>query len=289
MHLDEAVKEFLMAIMGDVSERTRENYRYGLGPLIDELGADMPVDEITRAHIRRYRHKLAVNPAMAIATRNTHVRACRRLFSWLVAEWEIETSPAAGLRMFDERSEEVKAISMTDYHKMQFVARAAGCWRDVAIMGFLLATGCRVGGLVGLTLDALELPSLRARVVEKGNRARWVFFTEDVANMIRRYNRPQSERPEVFLSLTRHRPLAPNGVFQMLQKHAQAANVTGPHNPHAFRHRFAIAYLENGGDLSSLSALMGHSDIGITHKYYARWDRDTLQAQHAQYAPLHRP
>src|SRR5438270_326871 len=58
--------------------------------------------------------------------------------------------------------------------------------------------------------------------------------------------------------------LDPGAINQLLNRLAQKANTTGPHNPHAFRHAFARDYLLNGGDLASLSKLMGHENIEVT-------------------------
>ena len=53
----------------------------------------------------------------------------------------------------------------------------------------------------------------------------------------------------------------------------QRAGVTGFCNPHAFRHGFAIEYLMNGGDLVSLSDLMGHESVQTTRDFYAVFNK----------------
>ena len=51
------------------------------------------------------------------------------------------------------------------------------------------------------------------------------------------------------------------------------------------RHTFAVQYLLNGGDLSSLQRIMGHSRIEITMDYAAM--TDTLVAsQHEKFSPM---
>ena len=42
-------------------------------------------------------------------------------------------------------------------------------------------------------------------------------------------------------------------------------------HPHMFRHTFAVRNLESGMSLDDLSALLGHSSVKITEKYYAPW------------------
>jgi len=154
---------------------------------------------------------------------------------------------------------------------------------------FLYATGGRVGGLIRLKMENLELDEGRAWVVEKGNKGRYVYLPgpalETLKNYIR-YHRPKLKNvTNVFIS-QRRAPLTRQGVWHVMRTLAARAGIKGAHNPHAFRHAFAIAYLRNGGDLSSLSRLLGHSTITITHTNYGRWAESELREQHARYSPL---
>lgn len=42
---------------------------------------------------------------------------------------------------------------------------------------------------------------------------------------------------------------------------------------HRFRHTFAQAHLDKKGSMEDLSQLLGHSSIGVTEKYYAKWSK----------------
>ena len=64
---------------------------------------------------------------------------------------------------------------------------------------------------------------------------------------------------------------------------AKRAGVTR-FNPHAFRHGALQAALEHGADITTISQLAGHSTIQITHKFYARWQKTELKAQHAKHS-----
>ncbi len=70
----------------------------------------------------------------------------------------------------------------------------------------------------------------------------------------------------------------------MLNRRAKQAGVTGPHNPHSFRHRFAINFLTNGGDIGVLSKLMGHSSVTVTIRWYGRFAFKELQKLHEKHS-----
>jgi integrase len=43
--------------------------------------------------------------------------------------------------------------------------------------------------------------------------------------------------------------------------------------PHRFRDTFAVALLEKGVPIETVSILLGHSSVSITEKHYAPWVR----------------
>ena len=74
----------------------------------------------------------------------------------------------------------------------------------------------------------------------------------------------------------------------MLRRRAKQADVEGRANPHSFRHALAREYLMDGGDLASLSDLLGHSSVEVTKKSYAVFSVAELQAKHARHSPVAR-
>ena len=100
--------------------------------------------------------------------------------------------------------------------------------------------------------------------------------------------RPNNPNPWVFVSFRpkgKHKGrLTERGVSHMLNRRAKEAGVTGPHNPHSFRHRFAVNFLASGGDIGVLSKLMGHTSVVITIRWYGRFAFGELQKQHEKHS-----
>ena len=78
----------------------------------------------------------------------------------------------------------------------------------------------------------------------------------------------------------------PNSVLQMLRRLAKRVGVIGRVNPHAFRHGFAREYLRAGGDLASVSDLLGHSQITVTKANYAVFLTEEHREKHEAYSPV---
>ena len=80
--------------------------------------------------------------------------------------------------------------------------------------------------------------------------------------------------------------LTEDAVGEVLRRLKKRAQVTGRVNPHSFRHNFAREWLRAGGDLATLSSMLGHTDPGITLRFYARFQTDELHEFHEQFSPV---
>lgn len=301
MLLSEALREFDLALVGSAADSTRTWYRRRLGALVEFLG-DPDVAAVSAADLRRWKASLVerdrrwsehpsrpeVAGGFSPWTLHGYVRAARRFFGWLAREGYVKRNPAGGLELPPLPDEPPKAIGRADLAKMLEAARASGA-RDYALVRFLADTGCRVGGLVGLTLGELSLERRRALVWEKGRggkrKARTVFFGEETAEALQAW---LTERPDGtgYVFVGKRGKLSEGGVYQILRRLAALAGVEGRFNPHSFRHGWARAALEEGADLGTVSQILGHSGIAVTHQFYARWADEELAARHERFSWL---
>lgn len=283
--LSAAVEEFLAAQAGEVSESTRRWYRQRLSDFCRFAGS-VCVDDVTTSLLRAYRLHL-LDRAMSVHSVHGYQRAVRRLFSWLTAEGVLTRNVARDVPLVKLPPQPPKAL--TDDDLARILARLpAEDVRNRAIILFLVDTGCRVGGIVGLRVDDVDVTARVALVTEKGTKARRVFFTERTAESIALYLlvRPAAESDALFVSPL-GREITANAIRQMLERVGKRAGVKGRVNPHAFRHAFARSFLKNGGNLAALGRILGHAPGSqVTAQYYAVWDDRELQEYHDRYSPL---
>jgi site-specific recombinase XerD len=303
MLLSQAIDALLLATKAEGrSPETVITYERRLKPLIEFLG-DVPIDEITAHDLRRYvaglwdcsilysdhptheRRKGSLSPS----TINGRVRAFKRLFNWLEEEEVIQDNPTRRIKTPRPKQGEPKSIDTEDIVALLATTEGESVTdlRDRAIIFFLTDTGCRVGGLCHLHVQDLNFEEGLAKVCEKGSKTRMVPFTPMTAEMLNAWLevRPQDQGDWVFVSLgTKSKGrFKRNGVAHMLKRRAKRAGVTGRVNPHAFRHAFARHFLLSGGDLGTLSALMGHEGTEVTTRYYGIFTIQELKAKHAKH------
>jgi site-specific recombinase XerD len=75
-----------------------------------------------------------------------------------------------------------------------------------------------------------------------------------------------------------------SGASQLRTRLEKRVDVSGRANPHSFRHRFAIDYLMNDGDLASLADLMGHESVETTKAFYAIFEQGDLRRKHDRFS-----
>jgi len=140
-------------------------------------------------------------------------------------------------------------------------------------MELLYATGMRVTELISLNRNDIKLEHSLLKCTGKGNKERWVPFTDRVHDILLdyiKYIRPKLEKKENtnLLFLNNHgNPISRQGVFYLIKNYAKIAGIKKKVTPHTFRHTLATHLIENGADLRSIQELLGHSDISTTQVY----------------------
>ena len=272
------------------ADSTRAWYASAFRSLIEQL-SDPPLDQITLEQLRHWRAALMSN-GRSPWTVDGYIRAIKIAFRWLADEGYLDQDPAERLKRPRLPDPDPKAVSKEDLQLLLAAARITSA-RNYAIICVLADTGVRAGGLVGMKLGNLHLdrdpPS--AVVWEKGGggygKARRVFFSPRTVEALELHlaTRPKSRSDAVFLGRTR-RPLTVSGLRQVIKTLAERAGCKGNVTTHGFRHGAAIGMLENGLDLGTVSRLLGHSGIAVTHKFYARWSDDQLADRHRDHSWL---
>jgi integrase/recombinase XerC len=144
--------------------------------------------------------------------------------------------------------------------------------RDRAILEFLYATGLRVGEMVSLDLDDVDLRGRTVRVVGKGGKERMVPFGTQSETTLRRWlavarpSRLKGSTAALFLNLRGGR-LTDRSVRRILDRRLREAAIHARVSPHALRHSFASHLLGAGADLRAIQELLGHSSLSTTQRY----------------------
>ncbi len=145
--------------------------------------------------------------------------------------------------------------------------------RDRAMLELLYATGLRVSELITLRAGDLHAERGFLRVLGKGSKERLVPVGRSALKFLKEYL--ELARPKLtarrlsealFLS-KRGGPMSRQQFFLLLKGYARRAGIRKEVSPHKLRHSFATHLLNNGADLRSVQAMLGHADLSTTQIY----------------------
>jgi integrase/recombinase XerD len=162
--------------------------------------------------------------------------------------------------------------------------------RDKAMLELLYAAGLRVSELTDLELSQVHLDMGYLVVRGKGDKERVVPIGEWASQALKDYMEGgrrmlgrNGQCRNVFLNRD-GKKLSRQGVWKILKHYALKVGIDGGLTPHTLRHSFATHLLENGVDLRSLQAMLGHADISTT-QVYTHVAKARLKEVHEKYHP----
>jgi integrase/recombinase XerD len=247
---------------------------------------------VTEEVIRVYLGHLT-DTGLAAASRARALSAIRRFHRYLQSRGASATNPTSDIRgpRLAERLPKLLSLSQVEALLEAPTVETPLGLRDRALLELLYGTGLRVSEVCGLNVEDVDLTAGVLRVVGKGNKERVAPVGEEALLRAERYL--ASARPDLASPLRRERALfisrsgkrlTRNAVTKLLDRYALAAGLGTPISPHMLRHSFATHLLENGADLRSVQALLGHEDIRTT-EVYTHLDRQAIQRIYSQSHP----
>ncbi|OWR30588.1 recombinase XerC [Saccharibacillus sp. O23] len=143
--------------------------------------------------------------------------------------------------------------------------------RNLAIIELLFSTGIRIGELVRIDLQDLNIGERTLLIFGKGRKERILYLSSkevvaSLKNWIKLRERLAPQDQALFINKYGHR-LTIYSIEDIFYKYRDAARITPGATPHALRHTFATNLLDNGADLRSVQEILGHSSVSTTEIY----------------------
>ena len=199
----------------------------------------------------------------------------RGFYKWLLMDKRVVRDPTVNIESPSSWKVLPKSLSESEVGEMLSVTllratagdASAVALRDHAMLELLYAGGLRVGEMVSLRQEDLNLDAGRVLVRGKGDKERIVPIGEKAVQSLRVYvgqGRPgllkSGMQRALFLS-SRGNPMTAGAVWLMVR------GVNRRASPHKLRHSMATHMVEHGADLRSVQTLLGHADIAKTQVY----------------------
>ncbi|HYM61039.1 MAG TPA: tyrosine-type recombinase/integrase [Thermoanaerobaculia bacterium] len=293
MNAKQAIAEFLQygQRVKNLSDRTLRAYESDLAQF-QAVISDLGISEITPSHLELYLDKLGTGPYRDTSIRRK-VAALKVFFRFLAEKGMIAESPARTLKIkrpVESRvptvlsSKEVRSLLAAPKEQIaELVAmrdqspggrnRYFCAIRDNVILELLFSTGIRIGELVALDVDHVDVVKRQIQITGRATRGRAVALTSDhVADALTTYLDLRADRAldtrALFVGRSGTR-LTIYSIENIFKKHVRIAEIKRHITPHALRHTMAAMLVSNGTDIREVQEILGHASI-LSTQVYAR-------------------
>jgi site-specific recombinase XerD len=263
------------------SVKTVENYDRYLTRFLAHTKITSPA-KLTEQAVREFRIFLNRQPGtsgtMKHKTQNYYMISLRAFLKFL-RKREIESLNPERIELAKVGARDLDLITAAELERLMSGPKGSSLsdLRDRAILELFFSTGLRVSELCSLNRD-LDLTRDEFSIRGKGEKIRVVFLSPAAKKTIKEYLDKRGDIEDALFiqygkaSKSKNPPagglrLTPRSIERLVKKYATKAGITRKVTPHVIRHSFATDLLQNGADLRSVQALLGHANITTTQVY----------------------
>ena len=276
---DEFLKMFLAAkrIEG-CSDRTISYYQTTIKHLLSKT--ENSVRKITTEEMREYLSNYQKRNSCSNVTIDNVRRNISSFFSWLEEEDYILKSPMRRIHKIKTKTVVKSTISDEGIEQLRDNCKEK---RELEIIELLYSTGIRVGELVNLNIEDIDLEGRECVVYGKGDKERRVYFDAKAKVHLKEYIETRIDDNEaLFVTLDApHDRLKISGVEIRLRKLGRELNLERIH-PHKFRRSMATRAIDKGMPIEQVQKILGHSQIDTTMQY-AMVNQNNVKSAHQKF------
>lgn len=229
------------------------------------------LQEIARDHLEAYIEHLQ-DQGLKVTTVITQLKNLYAFLRYLIDQDIIDASILKRKIKLREPELLPRAIAADDVRK---ILGAVERPRDRALVLILLRTGMRIGEVLSLTMNDIDLRDRKIHIYEgeKNCLGRVVYLSDDALMALQIWLKERDKTKE-YLFYGIKKQLCYSSAHTTFARYLKE---TGLHNKgytmHSLRHTFASELLNAGMRLECLQLLLGHRNIEITRRYARLTDK----------------
>jgi site-specific recombinase XerD len=260
------------------SQKTLENYARYLHKFALWSKVTKPAD-ITDSMVHKYRVHLSQNTDekghfLERKTQNYYMIALRGFLRYL-AKKDVTSLSAEKIELGKPNARSIDFLTIEEIDRLikSTEGMSFATSRNRAILLLLFSSGLRISELINLNRGNIDLKRKEFSVIGKGSKIRIVFISDGAKGAIEYYlNKRKDIDPALFVRLPKKNDfsdlrITARSIQRIVAQCAKEAGILKKVTPHVLRHSFATNLLQNGADIRSVQALLGHSSINTTQIY----------------------
>ena len=247
-----------------LSTNTRRAYEQALQAIAEELGRDLPLDQLdSRKLLDAFQERWG---SAQPSTWNTRITAVHSFISYCRRNGWLQHDPMALVDRRRQPRDQTRAIPYEDLEKLW--SRRDISLREKTLWKMLYETAARAGEILALNIEDLDLLRKRAVIIGKGGHREYVFWASGAARLLSRYLAGRRRGP-VFLTHRRPNvipargdecPHTRRGRLSYERASTIFKHTTGGWTLHQLRHSSLTHLGEKGASTILLQAKSRHQD-----------------------------
>lgn len=262
-----------LARENNYSSNTLSAYGNDLNQLLnfsDAAGATSWDDDILRGYLLDLKRK-----SYSPATTARKIASAKSFFKFLANSGKIKENPAKNLVSPKVNKQIPKLLSVLEYRRLLSEPAKLDtpeAKRDIVMLELLYSTGLRVGELVALVVNNIDLEQSCLYLTHRNTRRR-VTIDYDTVQKLKNYlgndrlDLLYNDKEDALFLNRRGGRLTRQGFWQIIKNYSARAGLDTKITPHTLRHSFATRKLQSGMDLQSVQQALGHAYISSTRIY----------------------
>lgn len=230
---------------------------------------------------------------VSLATVNNYTRNLRVYFNYMHDNRLIKVNPMRKIKPIRIPRKTKGYLNDKDFNNLLncFDLSKFHEYRDYIVTQLVFDTGMRIGEClmirnetdINFTERTIFLPADNT----KGKKDRYVFFSAEMATELRRWlqYRDRYKDSEFCFCTIKGTQLHERSFESNFKNYGERIGNSEIH-PHMLRNNFAKRFLMNGGDIYTLSKILGHSSVKVTEECYLDLDIEDLRKQYQRHSPL---
>jgi len=257
------------------SEHTIRAYRVDLNQLVDHLGEEIRIIQLTKYDLHEYIS--IISKSISSKSLSRKIATVKSLFKYLVDEdiAKVNISKSIKIPKIDKKLPNHLTVDEMDIFFKKTLEVINISLRDLLIIDLLYSTGIRASECVSIFIENIDLAKKTIRISGKGKKTRIVVFGDKTKQNIVKYldsERIKNSENYLFPSKLKKRKLKNNcittrTIYNIVKKYIKFVSNNEKLGPHSLRHSFATHLLQSGSDLMAIKDLLGHESLGSTQIY----------------------
>lgn len=215
-----------------------------------------------------------MDSGLTAATVNGRLSAVRSFYRFALKKGLVENDPAHTITGPKKEKPLPKFIREKDMDRLLQPEMWGDTYKDVCARTIILLfyeTGMRVGELVMLDDEMVDLDNRQLKVTGKRNKQRIIPFGAELEQALRDFIRLRDEQVERtekgFFVTEKGQRVTYEQVRRMVKNHLGRVTTQQKRTPHVLRHTFATTMLNHEAGLESVKQLLGHESLATTEIY----------------------